>query len=67
MELEINVDVRASDAFFYRGEYIAHKREAVHRVRGLADFFTHTNVFDWCDKKKSLDGRGSTRSMSSGR
>ncbi len=57
MELVKKVEVRASDAFFFWGEYIAHKREAVQGVRGLADFFPHKNVLDLCDKEKSRKRR----------
>ncbi len=46
IELEKKVDVRAGDAFFFRGECIAHKRGAAQEVRGLADFFPHKNVLD---------------------
>ncbi len=31
--------------------------EAVQGVRGLADFFTHENVLDWCEKEKSQERR----------
>jgi hypothetical protein len=39
MEPEISVEVRVGDAFFFRGECIAHKREAVQGAMGLAVFF----------------------------
>ncbi len=57
MELEKKVEVRAGDAFFFRGECIAHKREAVQGVRGLADFFMHKNVLNRYDKAKSWERR----------
>jgi hypothetical protein len=57
MKLEKKVEVRACYAFFFRGGCTAHRREAVQGVRGLADFFTHKNVLDWCDKEKSQERR----------
>ncbi len=57
MVLEKKVEVRAGDALFFRGGGIAHKREAVQEVRGLADFFTHKNVLDLSEKKKSRERR----------
>ncbi len=57
MELEKKVEVRAGDAFFFRGECIAHKKEVVQGVRGVADFFTHKNVLNWCDTEKSRERR----------
>ncbi len=51
------MEVRACYAFFFRGGCTAHRREAVQGVRGLADFFTHKNVLDWCDKEKSQERR----------
>jgi hypothetical protein len=65
MELKKKIEVRAGDAFFFRGECITHKIEAVHRVRELADFFTHKNMLDYCEKKRA--GRGGTRRKSSDR
>ncbi len=56
MELE-NVEVRAGDAFFFRVECVAHKRDEVWGVRGLADVFTHKNVLDCCEKEKSRERR----------
>ncbi len=46
IELEKKVEVRAGDTFLYRGGCIAHKREAVQGVIGLADCFTHRNVLN---------------------
>jgi hypothetical protein len=40
MELEKKVEVRAGDAFFFRGECIAYKWEVVQGVRVIADFCT---------------------------
>jgi hypothetical protein len=57
MEMEKKVQVQVGDAFFFREECIAHKREAVQGVQGLADFFTHKNVLNWYDKAKSLERR----------
>ncbi len=57
MELEKKVEVRAGDAFIFRGECIAHMREAVQGVRGLADFFTHKNVLVGCEKRRSRERR----------
>ncbi len=57
MELEKKVEVRAGDAFIFRGECIAHKSEAVQGVRRLADFFTHKNVLNWCENEKSWERR----------
>jgi hypothetical protein len=51
------VEVKAGDAFFFRGECIAHKREAVQGVRGWADYFTHKNVLSWYYKAKSWERR----------
>ncbi len=65
MELKKKVEVRAGDAFIFRGECIAHKRAAVQGVTGLADFFTHKNVLDCVNWKRT--GRGDTRRKSSGR
>ncbi len=45
------------DAFFFWGECSAHRRDAVPRVRGLVDFFTHKNVLNWCEKEKSRERR----------
>jgi hypothetical protein len=44
MELEKKVEVRVGDAFFFRGECLAPKREELQGVRGRADFFTHKCV-----------------------
>jgi hypothetical protein len=44
VELEKKVEVRAEDAFCFRGECIAHKQEEVQGVRGLADFSSHKLV-----------------------
>jgi hypothetical protein len=57
MELEKKVEVNAGDAYIFRGECITHKRGAIQGVRGLADFFTHKNVLDWCDKEKRRERR----------
>ncbi len=57
MKLEKKVEMRAGKAFSSGGEYIAQKREVVKGVRGLANFFTHKNVLDWCEKKKSQERR----------
>jgi hypothetical protein len=57
MELEKKLEVKMVDAFFLRGECIAHKRETVQRVRGVADIFTKKNVLNWYDKAKSRERR----------
>ncbi len=57
IELEKKVEMRVGDAFFFRGECIAYKREAVQGVRGLTDFFTHNNVLNWYDKAKRWERR----------
>ncbi len=57
LELKMKVEVKAGDAFFFRGDCLAHKREAVQGVRGLADIFTHKNVVSWYDKAKSRERR----------
>ncbi len=45
LELEMKVEVRAGDRFFFKGECTTHKSEAVLGGRGLADILTHSNVF----------------------
>jgi hypothetical protein len=57
MELEKKVEVRAGNAFFFRGECIAYRREAVQKVRGLVTFFMHKNVPHWYDTAKSRERR----------
>jgi hypothetical protein len=55
--VEKKVLVGAGDEFFFREECIAHETEVIEGVRGLADFFTHKNVLDWCEKEKNWEKR----------